>query len=44
VGDRAAADLVAELDERAAALREAMHDGHGLHEAVDQILTVSTPA
>jgi len=38
VGDRAAANLIAELDERAAALREALHDGHGLHEAVDAIL------
>jgi len=38
VGDRAAAELIAELDERAAALREAIHDGTGLREAVDAIL------
>ena len=43
VGDQSAMELVAELDERASALREAMHGGHGLHEAVDAILSLPPP-
>lgn len=38
VGDHAATELVAELDDRVSALRAALHEGHGLHEAVDAIL------
>jgi uncharacterized membrane protein len=39
VGEKAAADLIEELDERASALREALHHGHDIRETIDTVLS-----